>query len=213
MLSHENIIKLLAEKDILVVEEDNKLYVDDRKDKSIPLENHYGISIEHGKWSYCLYKLEKRNTAEIEVLKQFENKEIAENYLFFKELNNYFLFEIVIPNRNYDIDNWTIETVKEDMARLKIPQSYFSYVNKINSNSIYFFEEHGFWYQGYINNDRKLIFKMESDTSDSEWLLSLYANEVYVLYLVDLYEKELLERKIISSPFTDTEKLILLDYK
>lgn len=213
MLSHENIIKLLAEKDILVVEEDNKLYVDDRKDKSIPLENHYGISIEHGKWSYCLYKLEKRNTAEIEVLKQFENKEIAENYLFFKELNNYFLFEIVIPNRNYDIDNWTIETVKEDMARLKIPQSYFSYVNKINSNSIYFFEEHGFWYQGYINNDRKLIFKTESGTSDSEWLLSLYANEVYVLYLVDLYEKELLERKIISDPFTDTEKLIVLDYK
>ncbi|ALS02414.1 hypothetical protein ATZ33_13765 [Enterococcus silesiacus] len=213
MLSHGNIIKLLAEKDILVVEEDNKLYVDDRKDKSIPLENHYGISIEHGKWSYFLYKLEKRNTAEIEVLKQFENKEIAENYLFFKELNNYFLFEIVIPNRNYDIDNWTIETVKEDMARLKIPQSYFSYVNKINSNSIYFFEEHGFWYQGYINNDRKLIFKTEPGTSDSEWLLSLYANEVYVLYLVDLYEKELLERKIISDPFTDTEKLIVLDYK
>lgn len=147
MLSHENMIKLLAEKDILVVEEDNKLYVDNRKDKSIPLENHYEISIEHGKWSYCLYKLEKRNTAEIEVLKQFENKEIAENYLFFKELNNYFLFEIVIPNRNYDIDNWTIGTVKEDMARLKIPQSYFSYVNKINSNSIYFFEEHGVWYK------------------------------------------------------------------
>lgn len=212
MLSKKNIINLLAEKNITVVEEANKIYIDPRKDHSIPLENHYGISLEQGRWSYCLYKLERKNTTEIEILKQFENRELAENYLFFKELNNYFLFETVIPNRNYDIDNWTIDTVEKDMVRLNIPLSYFSYKDHIKSNSIYFFEENDLWYHGYIDNNSKLIFQTENGLADSDWVLSLYANVVYVLYLFDLYTKELLERKIINSAFTDDEKLIVLDY-
>jgi hypothetical protein len=212
LLTHNKITKSLKEKDIELVAQGEKIYIDNRKDHSIPLENHYGISLEKQKWSYCFYELEKRNIPKITVIKQFETKEQAENYLFLRSLNDYFMFNYVVPNRDYNLEHWSLQTILEDMKRLKIPINYFSYETNVYANSIIYKEKNGKWYAGYINKQKKQIYEMPNGNEDKDWFLSLYANDVFVLYLFDQYEEDLLAKKEINKTFTDNERLIVLNY-
>jgi hypothetical protein len=212
LLTHSKIANLLKEKGIELVDQDEKIYINNRKDHSIPLENHYGISLEMDKWSYCFYELEKKNISNTTIIKQFEKKEQAENYLFFKALHEYFIFTYVVPSRNYDLEHWSFQTIVDDMKRLKIPVEYFSYETNMYANSIICKEKNGKWYTGYINKHRKQIYETPNGNEDKDWFLSLYANDVYVLYLFDQYEEDLLAKKEIDEAFTDNEKLIVLDY-
>lgn len=213
MLTLNKIVKLLKEKSIKVIVTEDKIYIDNRLDESIPLENHYGISIQNGKWSYCFYVLERKNNIQTEVLKSFINKEEAENYLFFHQINKYFINNYVIASRNHEIENWTIELVRKEMERLGVPNNYLSYGSEIFSNSILYANESGKWYSGYINTNKELIYKTKYGNDEQDWFLSLYGNDVYLLYLFDIYQGELLVQKEILRPFSDEEKLIVLGYE
>lgn len=207
MLKEKQIEEFLAELGIKVEKDMDKVYIDNRLDTSIPLENHYGISIEDGKWSYCFYVLERRNMPEIQIIKEFSNKEEAENYLFLKQLNSYFMEKYIVPSRDYDIENWTIETVRKDMNRLGIPQNYLSYSSERYSNSILYIKEEGLWYSGYVNSKDELMYKTSFGNDDQNWFLSLYANEIYMLYLIDKYSQK------IGEKFSDEAILIVVGYK
>lgn len=201
---------------INLIKTSDKIYVDDRNDKSIPLENHYGISKGNGKndtWNYCFYILERKNIPEIRVIKDFDSQEKAENYFFLKQLNDYFMNKYIIPNRDYTIEEWSLETVKNDMRRLGIPKKYLSYENNKNKNSIYYFKEDDLWYQGYINECGELYCRSKKGNDESSWMFSLYANRVYVLYLFDLYKKELSDRKKMDVQFSDDDIATIIGYK
>ncbi|MGY3778095.1 hypothetical protein [Isobaculum melis] len=213
MLTLNKIVKLLNEKSIKVIVTEDKIYIDNRLDESIPIENHYGISIQDGKWSYCFYVLERKNNIQTEVLKSFINKEEAENYLFLQQINKYFINNYVIASRNHEIENWTIELVRKEMKRVGIPSNYLSYGSEIFSNSILYSNESGKWYSGYINTNNELIYKTKCGNDEQDWFLSLYGNDVYILYLFDIYQSELLDKKEVLRPFSDKEKLIVLGYE
>lgn len=212
-LSLNQIIKLLDIKNIKVIADEAKIYIDERLSNNIPLENHYGVSIEGGSWSYCLYLLERRNVPEIQIIKQFQFREEALNYLFLKQLNHYYMNKYVVPNRQYDEKEWNMDVVFEEAKRLSIPLNYISFEKKINANSIYFVREKELWYSGYINSKKCIIHRTQNGIDDQEWFLSLSMNKVYPLYLFDLYTKELKESGEVVQDFTDEDKLIFLGYK
>ena len=205
-------VELLMEKNIKVIEEENKIYIDPRVIPNVPIENHEGIELIEGIWSYCEFISERRDPI-IRMIKQFSNQEEALKYLFLKQLHAYFMSEYVVPSRDYDIKYWTMNTVINDMGRLNIPGSYLSYEGNIHPNSILLSKENNKWFSGYINHDKELVFKTKNGTDDENWYLSLYGNVVYALYLFDLYIEELKNRHIDIGEVTDLERLIMLGYK
>ena len=211
-LTLRQIVQLLMEKNIKVIEEENKIYIDPRVIPNVPIEDHEGIELIGGIWSYCKFLRERREPV-VRIIKQFSNQEEALKYLFLKQINTYFVFEYVIPNRNRSIKQWTMNIVINDMGRLKIPISYLSYEDNIHSNSILLSKENNRWFSGYINHDKELVFKTKNGTVDENWYLSLYGNVVYVLYLFDLYIEELKNRHIDIGEVTDIERLIMLGYE
>ncbi|SEO11424.1 hypothetical protein SAMN04488134_1043 [Amphibacillus marinus] len=219
MLKMDEIQNLLAEKNIKMIVSNKRIYIDDRSAQSVPLENHYGISREISKddtelkWSYCFYFRERRNTEEIRILKQFNTKEKALNYLFFKEISRYFMSEFIIPSRSYEIEHWTFEKVRRDMERLNIPAQYLSDETKVVPNSIIYQQKNNLWYTGFINDKKEKIYESPNGNGDSEWFFSLYGNDIYLFFLFDKYTEELLDRNIIEKAFSDQVKLIVLDYK
>lgn len=212
-ITKEQMLDLLKEKHIKVIDEDSKIYIDERPEPNIPMYNHNGISLIKDNWFYCHFLVERRNEEEIRIIKQFSNKNEALNYFFIKLLYRYFMDTFIIPSRNFDIKDWDIDIVLQEMKKIGIPSHYLSFGDRINSNSILFSKEGENWYSGYISKNRELIFKTLKGNDDQNWYLSLFGNRVYLLYLFDLYVDELCNRKINIGEITDQDKLILLQYE
>ncbi|MEG0672339.1 hypothetical protein [Clostridium sp.] len=211
-LEYNRITLLLAEKNIKLIEENNKIYIDPRNTTNIPLEDHEGILLIEEKWYYCKFIREKREPIN-EIMKRFSSKEEALNYLFLKQLNKYFIFENILPTRNFNIKDWDIETVIDEMNKLNIPLEYLSYKENIHGNSILFELKDSKWHSGYIDNKKEIIYENKKGIEDSNWFLSLFANKVYVLYLFDMYIQDLNSRGFNMKEITNQDKLVILGYE
>lgn len=212
MLSLDKITILFKKIKVDLINEGNKIYIDERVDKTVPLESHYGVSVQNSNWSYCFYEQERINRVKLSIIKSFNNQETAVNYLFLKQLNRFFMDTYIIPTRNYNVEKWDIDNVKMDMERLSIPYQYLSYEKEVYPNSIVYEQRNKLWYAGYIDKEKHKIFETKNGNEDTDWFLSLYQSDVQMLYLLDQYVTELLEKKEINSCFSNSEKLIILDY-
>jgi len=211
-ISENQLVELLKEKGMRIIIAKDKIYHDYRIVADTPLYSYEGISLISNKWSLCIFDKERSN-GEMEVLKQFSSKEEAITYWFIRKIYRFFMDSFVIPSRNREIKNWTVNTVVEEMKRIGIPLTYLSYGDKVNKNSILFSKENDKWLSGYVNHKEELVFKTNNGTSDDNWYLSLFGNRIYTLYLFDLYTEELNKREINIKKITDQERLILLGYE
>lgn len=208
----DKVVSLLDDKGIRIVVEKDKIYEDNRLDMTIPLENHYGLMERINEWDFCFIKLEKRNIPEVEILKSFTNYGEALTYFFLNRIYNFYIQKFVVPARDYNVMDWSVPILIEQLQRLGIPEKYISYGKNIHSNSIYYFEENNLWFSAYIDHDKNIVAKSNMGMEDKNWFFSLGLNDIYPLYLLDEYEKVLLENKEILEPFSEIDRGRFLEF-
>lgn len=211
----EQVILLLKQKDIIIREQENVVFHDNRLDMNIPLENHYGlVKSDNEQWNFCFIELERRNTPEFKIEKSFKSKEEALKFFFLNRIYRYYMDKYVIPSRDYSIKRWNINTVIETMKKNNIPLCYLSYGNINNANSIYYYCANDEWCSAYIGKSNEIIAKntKDSHSKDKDWFFSLCLNSIYPLYLLDKYESELLKKNEISAPFSDIDRARFIGY-
>lgn len=206
----KQVISLLKEKNIRIVDEGNTIYNDERENRNIPLDNHYGIILMDGVWKFCLIKLGRRNTPDIQVKMSFSSKSEALEHLFLSCLYQYYLMQCVVPNRGRISGKWNFKIFKLVMEKLHIPERYLCTPESSRDRSICVFKKNGKWFESYIGANKEVFDppkeKFDTDWSkDEDWFFTVLLNSVYGLYLLEKYTEELLEKKEINTPFTDNQ--------
>jgi hypothetical protein len=210
----EQLIRLLDEKSIKIVATNDVMKHDWRDDLSVPLENYDAIIKQNSVYKFCKIRGERRKIPEIIVMRELSDEDEACNFFFLNRIFDYYIDKYVIPSRDYSIKHWEINTIIETMKKNNIPLHYLSYENNKKVNSIYYYMENNMWFHAFIGQTGEIIAKNPHGIREEEkdWFLSLCLNNIYPLYLLDNYEKELLEGNEISKPFSDIEKARFIGY-
>lgn len=208
----EQVIDLLAEKGITIVKKDNIIYHDERVDTNIPLGNYYGIIYEEDKYKYCFVQQERKNIPQISIVKVFNREDEALTFFFLNRLKSYYVNTFVIPSRDYSIENWDINMVLNIMKKNNIPLKYLSYDNIKHDNSIIYYMMNNEWYRGYIGKYGQMVAKNIKGQESKNRFFKLSLNDLYPLYLLDVYEEELLNKGRISHPFSDVDIANFIGY-
>lgn len=199
-MEFDAIVKLLQEKGIKIVRKNGEIFKDERNTPNIPPYDHYAVIYENSKWYYVFSKIERVSEPIITKLKRFDNEKEALKYLFLKCLSNYFLLNSILPSVNGNIIDWNIDVILNVLKSNNIPEQYLSYDNKINKNSMYYYKDR-LWFFSYIGKSGQIIAESTNGFGEQEknHFLSGSINYIYLLFLLDEYEKELTERNF---PYT-----------
>lgn len=204
--------KLLAEKHLILVEEENNIYHDNRINLSIPLENHYGIKKIENQWTFCFIELERRTIPKIKKIRAFKNKSDAITYLFLFVLRGYFFDKYIVPSRNsgYQINN--LQSLKLKMSELGISDHYICEKGHLKEHSIYFYETENGWFESFIGEKHKIIATSKKGFTEISFFSNVRLKSIYNLYLFDNYIKEVFEDSNIVLSFSDYEIANYLGY-
>lgn len=205
--------KLLSEKNLTLIDYDDKIYYDNREDLSVPLENHYGINLINNEWTFCFIQLERRNIPDIEILKKFENKSDAIDHLFLYVIRRYFFDKFIIPSRKSGCQINNLKSLKIKMSELFIPEYYLCEKKKLIEHSICFYKINDGWFESFIGVKNEIIATSKKGVPDETLFFSnARLNSIYSLYLLDIYIKELLEISNVILSYSDYQIANYLGY-
>ena len=204
--------KLLAEKNLILVEEENNIYHDDRVNLSIPLENHYAIRNIENQWNFCFIELERRTIPKIKKIRAFKNKSDAITYLFLYLLRCYFFNKYIVPSRDRGYPINSLPSLKLKMLELGIPDNYICEKENLKKHSICFYETENGWFEGFVGEKNKIIAASRGCFPEGEFFMDTRLNLIYGLYLLDNYRKEVLKNSNIVLSFNDYEIVNYLGY-
>ena len=204
--------KLLAEKNLILVEEENNIYHDDRVNLSIPLENHYAIRNIENQWNFCFIELERRTIPKIKKIRAFKNKSDAITYLFLYLLRRYFFNKYIVPSRDRGYPINSLQSLKLKMLELGIPDSYICEKENLKKHSICFYETENGWFEGFVGEKNKIIAASRGNFTEEEFFINIRLDLIYGLYLLDNYRKEVLKNSNIMLSFSDYEIVNYLEY-
>lgn len=204
--------KLLAEKNLILVEEENNIYHDNRVNLSIPLENHYAIRNIENQWNFCFIELERRTIPKIEKIRSFKNKSAAITYLFLYLLRGYFFDKYIVPNRDKGYQINSLPSLKLKMLELGIPDNYICEKENLKKHSICFYETENGWFEGFVGEKNKIIAAGRGCFTEEEFFIDIRLDLIYALYLLDNYRKEVLKNSNIVLSFNDYEIVNYLGY-
>lgn len=204
--------KLLAEKNLILVEEENNIYHDDRVNLSIPLENHYAIRNIENQWNFCFIQLERRTIPNIQKIRPFKNKSDAITYLFLYLLRRYFFNKYIVPSRDRGYPINSLQSLKLKMLELGIPDSYICEKENLKKHSICFYETENGWFEGFVGEKNKIIAASRGCFPEGDFFIDIRLDLTYSLYLLDNYRKEVLKNSNIVLSFNDYEIANYLRY-
>ena len=204
--------KLLAEKNLILVEEENNIYHDDRVNLSIPLENHYAIRNIENQWNFCFIQLERRTIPNIQKIRPFKNKSDAITYLFLYLLRRYFYSKYIVPSRDRGYPINSLQSLKLKMLELGIPDSYICEKENLKKHSICFYETENSWFEGFVGEKNKIIAASRGNFPEGDFFIDIRLDLIYGLYLLDNYRKEVLKNSNIVLSFSDYEIVNYLGY-
>jgi len=204
--------KLLAEKNLILVEEENNIYHDNRVNLSIPLENHYAIRNIENQWNFCFIQLERRTIPKIEKIRPFKNKSDAITYLFLYLLRDYFFDKYIVPSRDRGYPINSLQSLKLKMLELGIPDNYICEKENLKKHSICFYETENGWFEGFVGEKNKIIAASRGCFPEGDFFIDIRLDLIYGLYLLDNYRKEVLKNSNIVLSFNDSEIANYLRY-
>lgn len=204
--------KLLAEKNLILVEEENNIYHDDRVNLSIPLENHYAIRNIENQWNFCFIQLERRTIPKIEKIRSFKNKSDAITYLFLYLLRRYFYSKYIVPSRYRGYQINSLPSLKLKMLELGIPDNYICEKENLKKHSICFYETENSWFEGFVGEKNKIIAASRGNFTETDFFTNVRLGSIYSLYLLDNYKKEVLKNSNIVLSFNDYEIVNYIGY-
>lgn len=204
--------KLLAEKNLILVEEENNIYHDDRVNLSIPLENHYAIRNIENQWNFCFIELERRTIPKIKKIRSFKNKSDAITYLFLYLLRGYFFDKYIVPSRYRGYQINSLPSLKLKMLELGIPDNYICEKENLKKHSICFYETENSWFEGFVGEKNKIIATSRGNFTETDFFTNVRLGSIYSLYLLDNYKKEVLKNSNIVLSFNDYEIVNYIGY-
>ena len=209
-MTTNQMIKLLGEKNILIIDNGDRIYHDNRTNLQFPLESHYALIEEDLSWNFCFVMLERRSIPEIEIDKFFDTKDEAIIYFFLNRLGEFFLMEYIFPAREpFREMIWDIDEILRTMRKNNIPEKYFSYTGSVKPNSVFYYEKHGRWYREYLGKNCEVVAitnKRGIGPEEKDGFLRLSLNDISLLYYLDEYVKEKIKEGKLDRDFTDVEK-------
>ena len=158
----EQVIRLLAEKNIKIVDEGDSIYHDNTYNPNISLEEYYMPLEEHDKiiliddkWHFC--EVQPRMEPKEKIKQTFVQKEEALEYLFLNKLFSYFMNKYVLPGRKTAPEPWDMNVLKYVMMELGIPEKYLCTMDSLEENSICVLKKDNLWFEAYVGSSGKIL--------------------------------------------------------
>ncbi|EST12374.1 hypothetical protein [Sporolactobacillus laevolacticus] len=204
------VIQLLDDENIKKVTKSNS--IEEYRDQD---ENFYKLAFQNGHWEFIFVNCEKNSEGEEEVLKVFKDEASAGKYYYIFELSREYYQKYIydFDEKNKDINvgepNFSFENLKQSFTRLKIPPKFYCFQNEKTAHSISVLKKNNS--EGdlsYIGRTGNIVF---TTPIMENWLLYYTVYKfVYLLFLLDKKEKEMLAKSQITEKFTDSDYALFL---